>query len=230
MRTRCDQAGSGIPQSAVVLAGHARNQRNHGRIPLPLAPIPPAADETEGSGNGDHDPPGAEVGFDHRSGRGCSLAPILDRSRGVGRVGLEGHDQFVGQTHRGRDCSSSIAGPAGQGDVLALRLHRQRLIGIAAYRTVPAPNAVPSESEAEPRCRLRDHVDGGLGGNAHATPRSISARMSSTRQTVMRRLSLTGLGKRPDRTPAHHVLLETGIGPVGPRIDDRRTKPVAGSA
>ncbi len=52
--------------------------------------------------------------------------------------------------------------------------------------------------------------------------------MSSTRQAVVRGPSFTGSGKRPDLTPAHHVDLETGIGPSGPRIDLSRTKPVSG--
>jgi hypothetical protein len=52
--------------------------------------------------------------------------------------------------------------------------------------------------------------------------------MSSTRQTVILLPSLMGLGNRPERTPAHHVLLETGIGPWGARMDDSRTKPVIG--
>jgi hypothetical protein len=48
----------------------------------------------------------------------------------------------------------------------------------------------------------------------HATVAfSIRARMSSTRHTVMRGPSFTGLGKRPDLTPAHQVDLLTGIGP-----------------
>ena len=54
--------------------------------------------------------------------------------------------------------------------------------------------------------------------------------MSSTRQAVVRGPSLTGWGKRPDFTPAHHVDFETGIGPRGARIDTRRTKPVSGNA
>src|SRR5437660_1364010 len=42
--------------------------------------------------------------------------------------------------------------------------------------------------------------------SAHqASPRSNSLRMSSTRHAVMRGPSLTGLGKRPDLTPAHQV-------------------------
>jgi len=35
--------------------------------------------------------------------------------------------------------------------------------------------------------------------------------MSSTRQAVVLGPSLTGLGKRPDFTPAHHVDLPTGM-------------------
>lgn len=54
--------------------------------------------------------------------------------------------------------------------------------------------------------------------------------MSSTRQTVILLPSLMGLGNRPERTPAHQVLFETGIGPFGARMDDNRTKPAEGSA
>ena len=37
--------------------------------------------------------------------------------------------------------------------------------------------------------------------------------MSSTRQTVILEPNLIGCGNRFDLTPAHQVLLETGIGP-----------------
>jgi hypothetical protein len=40
---------------------------------------------------------------------------------------------------------------------------------------------------------------------------SMRFRISSTRQTVMRGPSFTGLGKRPDLTPAHQVLFDTGM-------------------
>ena len=63
----------------------------------------------------------------------------------------------------------------------------------------------------------------------------MSVRMSSTRHTVMRGPSLTGFGKRPDLTPAHQVLFDTGImaGMGGlllesPMIWGNRTKPVSG--
>lgn len=39
---------------------------------------------------------------------------------------------------------------------------------------------------------------------------------------------MTGFGKRPDLTPSHHVLFDTGIGPRGPRIIERRTSPLSG--
>jgi len=59
--------------------------------------------------------------------------------------------------------------------------------------------------------------------------------MSSTRHTVMRGPSFTGLGKRPDLTPAHQVLFDTGImAGIGgqlvesPMILGNRTKPVSG--
>ena len=42
--------------------------------------------------------------------------------------------------------------------------------------------------------------------------------ISSLRQTVILGPNLTGLGKRPVRTPSHHVDLLTGIGPVGANI------------
>jgi hypothetical protein len=58
----------------------------------------------------------------------------------------------------------------------------------------------------------------------------MSARMSSTRQTVTPLLILTGGGNFPLLTPAHHVDFETGIGPFGPRIAVILTNPSAGSA
>jgi hypothetical protein len=61
---------------------------------------------------------------------------------------------------------------------------------------------------------------------AHAPGFAISARMSSTRQAVMRGPSFTGLGYRPVFTPAHQVDLLTGIGPRGARMPDSLTKPV----
>jgi len=39
---------------------------------------------------------------------------------------------------------------------------------------------------------------------------------------------LTGAGKRPSRTPCHHVDLLTGMGPFGAIIAEMRTKPVWG--
>jgi hypothetical protein len=60
------------------------------------------------------------------------------------------------------------------------------------------------------------------------TPRAMSARISSTRQAVIRGPSLIGFGNRPVFTPSHQVDLETGIGPVGARIVERRRKPVSG--
>jgi len=58
----------------------------------------------------------------------------------------------------------------------------------------------------------------------------MRARISSTRQAVIRGPSFTGFGYRPDFTPAHHVDLLTGIGPRGARMEERRTKPVSESA
>src|SRR5271169_1824723 len=58
--------------------------------------------------------------------------------------------------------------------------------------------------------------------------RSMRSRMSSTFQAVVRGPSFTGLGKRPDLTPAHHVERPTGIGPRGARMEGRRTKPNPG--
>src|SRR5262249_15317829 len=64
---------------------------------------------------------------------------------------------------------------------------------------------------------------------------SISARISSTRQAVIRGPSFTGLGKRPDLTPSHQVDLPTGMtAGIGgsalgsPMIWGRRRKPVSG--
>jgi hypothetical protein len=63
----------------------------------------------------------------------------------------------------------------------------------------------------------------------------ISARISSTRHTVIRGPSFTGFGKRPDLTPAHQVLFDIGIiAGIGellvesPMILGNRTKPVSG--
>ena len=65
---------------------------------------------------------------------------------------------------------------------------------------------------------------------------SRKARISSTRHTVMRSVSLIGLGKRPDLTPAHHVDFFTGMrGWIGglafesPIICLRRRRPVSGN-
>jgi hypothetical protein len=52
--------------------------------------------------------------------------------------------------------------------------------------------------------------------------------MSSTFHAVVRGPSFTGLGKRPDLTPAHQVDRPTGIGPAGARIAASRTNPVFG--
>ena len=57
---------------------------------------------------------------------------------------------------------------------------------------------------------------------------AINAWISSARQTVMRGPNLIGCGNRPDRTPDHHVVLPTGIGP-GANIWCKRTNPKAGS-
>lgn len=54
--------------------------------------------------------------------------------------------------------------------------------------------------------------------------------MSSTRHTVIRLPSFTGLGKRPSLMPAYQVDLLTGIGPRGAMMDRRRRKPIAGSS
>jgi hypothetical protein len=61
----------------------------------------------------------------------------------------------------------------------------------------------------------------------HLSGFSISAWISSTRHAVVRGPNLTGGGKRPVFTPAHQLLLLTGIGPFGVRIADRRKNPVA---
>ena len=65
---------------------------------------------------------------------------------------------------------------------------------------------------------------------AHSTPFLMSALISSTRHAVIRGPSFTGLGNRPDFTPAHQVDLPTGIGPSGDIMDESRTKPVSGNA
>jgi hypothetical protein len=57
---------------------------------------------------------------------------------------------------------------------------------------------------------------------------SIKARMSSTRQAVIFGPNLIGCGNRFDLTPAHHVLLDTGIGPLGAMIFLSRMNPVSG--
>ena len=67
-------------------------------------------------------------------------------------------------------------------------------------------------------------------GPSHTPPLSTKVRMSSTRQAVIRLLSLTDLGQRPSFKPAHQVDLLTGTGPRGAMICGRRRKPVSGSA
>jgi hypothetical protein len=53
--------------------------------------------------------------------------------------------------------------------------------------------------------------------------------MSATRHADTRFVSFTGAGKRPLRTPAHHVDLPIGRGRPGPRNCLRRTNPTSGS-
>ena len=65
--------------------------------------------------------------------------------------------------------------------------------------------------------------------DTYRAPSRISARISSTRHTVIRGPSLIGFGKRPVLTPFHQVDLLTGIGPAGARRLARRTKTVSGS-
>jgi hypothetical protein len=52
--------------------------------------------------------------------------------------------------------------------------------------------------------------------------------MSSTRQAVIFGPNLIGCGNRLDLTPAHQVLLLTGIGPQGAMIFFSRTNPASG--
>ncbi len=66
-------------------------------------------------------------------------------------------------------------------------------------------------------------------GTSHRFVRpAIRARISATRHAVVRGPSLIGCGKRPLLTPAHQVDFATGIGPLGPRIDDSLMNPVSG--
>jgi hypothetical protein len=60
----------------------------------------------------------------------------------------------------------------------------------------------------------------------HAQGFSMSARISSTRQAVIRGPSFTDWGYRPIFTPAHQVDLLTGIGPRGARMPESLTKPM----
>ena len=53
---------------------------------------------------------------------------------------------------------------------------------------------------------------------------SKSALISSTLQTVVLGLNFIGCGNLPSLTPAHHVDLETGIGPIGANICFTRTR------
>jgi hypothetical protein len=55
--------------------------------------------------------------------------------------------------------------------------------------------------------------------HGYAAPLSINARISSTLHTVIRGPSFSGLGKRPDFTPAHQVVRPIGMGPLGARIE-----------
>jgi hypothetical protein len=52
--------------------------------------------------------------------------------------------------------------------------------------------------------------------------------MSSTRQAVILGPNLIGCGNRLDLTPAHQVLFDTGIGPLGAMIFLSRMNPVSG--
>jgi hypothetical protein len=65
---------------------------------------------------------------------------------------------------------------------------------------------------------------------------AIKARISSTRHAVTRGPSFTGLGNRPDLTPAHQqdffMGIIAGVGGCAlglPMICDKRKKPVSGS-
>ena len=49
------------------------------------------------------------------------------------------------------------------------------------------------------------------------------------RQHVVLGPNLTGFGNLPVFTPAHHVLLLTGIGPRGAKIEESRRNPVCGN-
>lgn len=76
-----------------------------------------------------------------------------------------------------------------------------------------------SRYENFPATSLRDQAGWGTAAVGHAAvlrrgiaywSRSAAmAAMSATRQAVIRGPSFTGRGYRPERTPAHHVLLET---------------------
>jgi len=59
---------------------------------------------------------------------------------------------------------------------------------------------------------------------------ATSSRIPLTSHAHERGPILTGLGKRPERTPAHHVDRLTGIGPRGDITCFNRTKPNAGSS
>jgi len=77
----------------------------------------------------------------------------------------------------------------------------------------------PVQVVAAPRVTL-------CGGHAATYAAAISARISSTRQAVVRGPSFTGFGYFPDLQPFNHVDLLTGM---TPKTAGSRTKPVSGN-
>ena len=65
--------------------------------------------------------------------------------------------------------------------------------------------------------------------HVYSAPLLSNSQMSSARHTVTPGPSLSGLGKRPVLTPAHHVDLDTGMGPRGARMEERGRNPAWGS-
>src|SRR5690606_920884 len=110
--------------------------------------------------------------------------------------------------HRCPRSDGEAVGPYRRGS--APRRPRARLPPALGARYDIASSEVPLGSRGRHRCGPCL-----LWGSSWSPPYcpacSISARISSTRQAVTRGPSFTGLGKRPDFTPAHHVDLRTGI-------------------
>src|SRR4030088_1870365 len=110
------------------------------------------------------------------------------------------------RSRSGHGRQSAATNPIPHGVAVKVKRPRRFLDGVAVLALDPSP--------------VRPAIA------AHAPGFSISARMSYTRQAVIRGPSFTGFGYRPLFTPAHQVDLLTGIGPRGARMPESLTKPM----